>query len=187
MALRVVIETERLALRTWTPHDLPEFIRVTNTPEGMRHLGGVQGPEVYQALYERILLSQRRHGFCFWIAERKQDGAMLGICGFKRGTVDPVMEAMEIGWRFREEVWGQGYAREAASACLDWGWRNVSDDRIVAITVIDNFPSWGLMERLGMRRNLALDFDHPDYAPGDPLRPHIVYEIARREPTESGR
>jgi RimJ/RimL family protein N-acetyltransferase len=56
-----------------------------------------------------------------------------------------------------------------------------------AITVIDNFPSWGLMERLGMRRNLALDFDHPDYAPGDPLRPHIVYEIARREPTESGR
>jgi RimJ/RimL family protein N-acetyltransferase len=176
----IVIETERLALRTWQPEDLAEFIRLTNTPSGMRHLGGVQGPDVYQGLYERIQLSQQQHGFCFWIAERKADRAMLGICGFKRGTVDPIMNAMEIGWRFREDVWGQGYAREAAGACLDWGWRNVPDDRIVAITVIGNSPSWGLMERLGMRRNPALDFDHPNYAEGDPSRPHITYESARR-------
>jgi RimJ/RimL family protein N-acetyltransferase len=183
----IAIETERLNLRTWRPDDLAEFIRTTNTPEGMRYLGGVQGPEVYQGLYERILLSQEQNGFCFWVVERKSDGAMLGICGYKRGTVDPVMGAMEIGWRFRQEVWGQGYAREAAAACLDWGWRHVPDDRIVAITVIGNASSWGLMERLGMRRNPGLDFDHPNHAPGDPLRPHIIYEIARSAATESER
>ena len=186
MPKKVVLETGRLVLRTWMPDDLPEFIHVTNTPDGMRYLGGVQGTEVYQGLYERILVCQRQNGFCFWIAERKSDGEMLGMCGFKRGTVDPVMDAMEIGWRFRREVWGQGYAREAAEACLNWGWRNVPDDRIVAITVIDNAPSWGLMERLGMRRNPALDFDHPNLAPGDPLRPHVTYEIARHQSTENG-
>ncbi|MES2253745.1 MAG: GNAT family N-acetyltransferase [Pseudomonadota bacterium] len=192
----IAIETERLRLRTWEPDDLAQFIRLTNTPTGMRYLGGVAGPEIYQGLYERILLSQQQNGFCFWIAERREDRAMLGICGFKRGTVDPIIDAMEIGWRFREDVWGQGYAREAAAACLDWGWRNVPDDRIVAITVIGNTSSWGLMERLGMRRNLALDFDHPNHAVGDPFRPHITYEIARRGaggeiarplPTENGR
>ncbi len=175
----VVIETERLRLRTWTPDDLGEFNRLTNTPVVMAHLGGVAGPEDCQALYDRVLLCQQQHGFCFWIVERQGDGAMLGICGFKRGTVDPVMGAMEIGWRFRQDAWGRGYAREAASACLDWGWRNVADNRIIAITVIGNSPSWGLMQRLGMTRNPALDFDHPNHAVGDPLRPHITYEIAR--------
>ena len=182
---RAVIETGRLILRAWAPGDLAEFIRITNTPGVMRHLGGVQGPEIYRAFHDRILACQRQHGFCFWIAQRREDGAMLGMCGFKRGTVDPLMGAMEIGWRFRQEIWGQGYAREAALACLDWGWRNVADDRIVAITVAANSPSRGLMERLGMRHNPALDFDHPNLAPGDPLRPHMLYEIARSAPTES--
>jgi len=181
----IAIETERMRLRTWEPDDLALFVRLTNTPTGMRYLGGVAGPEIYQGLYERILLSQQQNGFCFWIAERREDRAMLGICGFKRGTVDPIIDAMEIGWRFREDVWGQGYAREAAAACLDWGWRNVPDDRIVAITVIGNTSSWGLMERLGMRRNFALNFDHPNHAVGDPLRPHITYEISRPLPTEN--
>lgn len=179
-----VIETGRLILRTWAPGDLAEFVRITNTPDVMRHLGGVQGPDVYQAFHDRVVASQRQHGFCFWIVERRVDRAMLGMCGFKRGTVDPVIGAMEIGWRLRRDAWGQGYAREAALACLDWGWRNVPDDRIVAITVVANSPSWGLMERLGMRRNPALNFDHPNFAPGDPLRPHILYEIARCAPTE---
>jgi RimJ/RimL family protein N-acetyltransferase len=61
----------------------------------------------------------------------------------------------------------------------------VADDRIVAITVMANSPSWGLMERLGMRRNPMLDFDHPNFAPGDPLRPHIAYEITRSTVTEN--
>jgi len=54
----IVIQTERLNLRTWTPDDLAEFMRLTNTPDGMRYLGGVQEQEVYQGLYERILVSQ---------------------------------------------------------------------------------------------------------------------------------
>ncbi len=177
---QTIIETPRLTLRTWTPEDLPELMRLTNTQAGMAWLGGVQGLEFYQGLYDRNQLSQQQNGFCFWMVERQEDRALLGICGFKRGTVDPVMGALEIGWRLREDVWGHGYAREAASACLDWGWRHVPDDRIVAITVIGNTPSWGLMERLGMTRNRALDFDHPNYVEGDPLRPHITYEIARR-------
>jgi RimJ/RimL family protein N-acetyltransferase len=142
---------------------------------------------MFQAFHDRVLASQQQHGFCFWIAERREDGAMLGMCGFKRGTVDPVMGAMEIGWRLRQDAWGQGYAREAAFACLDWGWRNVADDRIVAITVADNAPSRGLMERLGMRRDPRRDFDHRNLAPGDPLRPHVTYEIARHQATENGR
>ena len=123
------------------------------------------------------MLGQREQGFSFWIVQRRGDGALLGFCGFKRGTVDPILGEMEIGWRFREDAWGQGYAREAASACLDWAWANVDCERIFAITVMGNAPSWGLMQRLGMRRREDLDFDHPNFPPDHPLAPHITYEI----------
>jgi RimJ/RimL family protein N-acetyltransferase len=174
-----MIQTPRLTLRTWDVGDLPEFIRATNTEAVMAHLGGVGAPRDFLALFERIRICQEENGFCFWLVERRADQALLGLCGFKRSTVDPIRGAMEIGWRLRQDAWGQGYGREAAAACLDWAWRNVDDACVIAVTVEANRASWGLMERLGMRRNRALDFDHPNYAPGHPLRPHITYEMAR--------
>ena len=51
--------------------------------------------------------------------------------------------------------------------------------RITAITVPANTRSWGLMERIGMARVTDGDFDHPNLAPGDPLRRHILYRIDR--------
>jgi len=79
----------------------------------------------------------------------------------------------------REDVWGQGYAREAAEASLAWGWANLDCARIVAITVPANKRSWGLMERLGMSRRPELDFGHTLFPKGHPLHRHITYAIGR--------
>lgn len=174
-----MIETNRLLLRPWKEQDLPEFIRVTNTENVMRHLGGVMGSDYFQSVFERMRASQEKDGFCFWLAERQEDGALLGFCGFKRGQVGPITGELEIGWRFREDAWGQGYARESAEASLDWVWANRPEDEVYAITVPQNVKSRALMERLGMARRMDLDFEHTGYPVGHALRPHITYSIAR--------
>jgi RimJ/RimL family protein N-acetyltransferase len=79
----------------------------------------------------------------------------------------------------RREAWGQGYAREAAEASLAWGWATLDIPRITAITVPANHRSWNLMERLGMTRDPAADFDHPAVPDGSPLKQHILYRIVR--------
>ncbi|MGN6621904.1 MAG: GNAT family N-acetyltransferase, partial [Sphingomonas sp.] len=61
----------------------------------------------------------------------------------------------------------------------DWGWANLSDDRIVAVTAARNLKSQRLMERLGMQRLIDGDFDHPAFEPGDPLRPTVTYVVSR--------
>jgi RimJ/RimL family protein N-acetyltransferase len=174
-----MIETQRLILRPWTEADVPEFVRVTNTPSVMQYLGGVQEPDIFLASCARAQVCQAQNGFCFWLVERRSDGALLGFCGLKIGNMGPIAGEIEIGWRLREDAWGQGYAREAATASLDWAWRNLSCARIVAVTVMENARSWSLMERLGMRRAPELDFDHPDFPPGHICRRHIAYAIAR--------
>ena len=174
-----MIQTERLILRPWREDDVAEFARVTNTPEVMEFLGGVKEPEAFRGSFERVTASQKKNGYCFWIVERRIDAALLGFCGLKVGNTPPIVGEIEIGWRLREDAWGQGYAREAATATLDWAWRNLDCTRVVAITAAGNSRSWGLMERLGMRRLWHMDFDHPDVPVGNKAKPHITYAIDR--------
>jgi RimJ/RimL family protein N-acetyltransferase len=172
-------ETERLMLRDWRDEDWPEFFRVTNTPAVMQWLGGVLDAGGQAAQRARVESCAAQHGHCFWAVERKEDGALLGFCGLKRADApgSTVTGAMEVGWRFREDAWGQGFAKEAAIASLDAAFDRFGADEVVALTVIDNASSWGLMERLGMERREDLDYDDMRYEP--PWRRAIVYSITR--------
>ncbi|HKX92188.1 MAG TPA: GNAT family N-acetyltransferase [Sphingomicrobium sp.] len=176
-----VAETERLALRTWDPADRAEYARHLNTSAVTRHLGGVQSDEELAAAFDRLERYQREHGHTFWVVERKSDGAVLGFCGLKVADVlgSPVDGEIEIGWRLREDAWGQGYAKEAAEAALDWAWANLGVERVVAFTIPINTESRRLMERLGMVRRPDLDFAHPAFASGHPLSQHVTYVAER--------
>jgi RimJ/RimL family protein N-acetyltransferase len=175
----VRIETERLVLRDWRDGDLPRFLAGTNTPPVMRWLGGVMDETLQQGLLGRVEACRAANGFCFWIVERKRDGEVLGFCGLKRADApgSSVTGAMEIGWRLREDAWGQGYAKEAASAALDAAFDRFGAEEVVALTVEGNAASWGLMKRLGMRRREELDYADTRFEP--PVRDHIVYSIDR--------
>lgn len=174
------IETERLVLRPWRDDDLDAFHAVCTDPDVMRYLGPAQSRDDVAAGIARQQGFQASHGYSLWPVEGKDDGAFLGFCGLRPGAEGtPIAGAVEIGWRLAREAWGRGYAREAAEAGFAWAWAHLDAAEIVAITNIKNTRSWGLMERLGMTRDTAGDFDHPALAEDDPLRPHILYRIAR--------
>lgn len=177
----IVAETKRLRLRDWGEGDANRFYAIMNTPAVMRWLGGVQTPETWDAALQRILGFQRDYGHTFWIVERKNDGELLGFCGLKRvnspGT--NLTGQFEVGWRFREEAWGKGYAKEAAIAAIDLAFGCFEAPDLVAFTVAGNEGSWGLMERLGMTRRPDLDFTDERFGPE--LNPTIVYRISAEE------
>ena len=175
-----MIETERLILRGWRDADVEPFYTMGNDPEVMRYLGPPLSRADAATAAERQNGFIASHGYCFWAIERRHDGAFLGFCGLKPGPEGtPIHDIMEIGWRLRRDAWGQGIAKEAAQASLAWGWANTATPEIAAMTSIGNVRSWGLMERLGMTRDHASDFDHPAVPIGHSLRPHILYRIKR--------
>lgn len=175
-----MIETARLTLREWRDEDRAVFAELCRSPAVMAHLGGPASGEQTEAAIARARASHDANGFCFWAVERREDGAFLGFCGLNIVvTACPVEGEIEIGWRLREDVWGQGYAREAALATLRWAWLWTDAVRVIAMTVPSNHRSWGLMERIGMVRDPKLDFGHPLFPERHPLHRHIVYTIAR--------
>jgi RimJ/RimL family protein N-acetyltransferase len=175
-----MIETPRLRLRNWREEDIEPFIRHTNTGPVMRWLGGERtSGDLERAVRERFMAWQEARGFTFWAVERRTDGELLGFCGLKLSDDEgsPVEGDMEVGWRLREDAWGQGYAKESAIASLDFAFGRLRAPHVVALTVAGNVASWGLMERLGMTRRPDLDYEGPDWAQGTV----IVYRIEREE------
>ena len=172
------LETERLVLRDWRAADAEDMHRLGADPEVMATLGPLMTFDDTVALIDRLVQRRARDGHCMWAAERRTDGRVIGFIGAQRGPEPQILGELEIGWRLARDCWGQGYATEGARATLDWLRANRPGEPVIAITARINTRSQAVMERLGMTRNPARDFDHPAVPEGDPLRPHVLYEKA---------
>lgn len=176
-----MIETARLLVRPWQDSDRAPFAAMCADPEVMAHLGPLWTEAQTNEAVDRQMALQAEQGHCFWALEERATGDFLGFCGLKIMPDGCGLDGdIEAGWRLKRTAWGKGYAHESARAALDWGFANLTIPRIVAMTVLANSRSWGLMERLGMTRRADLDFQHPNVPDGDPLKPHIVYEAVPR-------
>ena len=167
-----MIETKRLILRPWRAGDLAPYAAMMADPEVGDWLGGT----LTQAQAEAQAARLQAESYGAWVVERRSDAAFLGLVELSAvGNDIPLAPAIEVGWRLARDAWGQGYATEAARAVIDDGFAHLEVEEIVAFTASTNLRSQAVMERLGMERDEARDFDHPRLAPGHPLRPHVVY------------
>lgn len=112
--------------------------------------------------------------------ERKDSGGFIGFTGLQPVRADlPMHGQVEVGWRLARDAWGHGFATEAARAAVAYGFDTARLPEIVALAAVGNTRSRKVMERIGMRYDPASDFDHPMVPEGSPLRPHVVYRLAR--------
>ncbi|UFN50037.1 GNAT family N-acetyltransferase [Roseomonas sp. OT10] len=170
----MILEASRLILRPWCAADREPFAALNAEPAVQRHLLPLDRAG-YDAMLDRIDAHFATHGWGFWAVEHRAEGVLIGLCGLARIPWEAEFTpAVEIGWRLATRWQGQGLAREAASLALDAGFGPIGLERIVAFTVPANTASWGLMERLGMRR--GGEFGHPRLAPDHPQHRHLWYE-----------
>jgi ribosomal-protein-alanine N-acetyltransferase len=174
------LRTERLLLRRWREEDRAPFAALNADPAVMEFFPDPLVREESDALAERIEREFERHGFGLWALELRGSGEFIGLAGL---AVPPFeahfMPAVEVGWRLARPAWGNGYATEAGRASLAHGFGELGLEQVVSMTAVANARSRAVMERLGMTRDPADDFEFPTLPPGDPLRPHVLYRIGR--------
>jgi len=178
-----VCQTERLILRRFQEDDLPHWLEHMNTPEVRAHLGGVKPAEEVAARVKRVRAkwNDRTGGYLALI--RREDGMFLGEvgCGEMANNAAPaeMRGELELGWQLRTDCWGQGYITEAAKAVLALAFGPFERELVYAQTSEANRGSWRVMERLGMERVAALDYDDPGYPPEE--NPTKVYRLTRAQ------
>jgi RimJ/RimL family protein N-acetyltransferase len=173
-----VLRTERLILRPWRDEDLGPFATMNADPEVMRHFPSTLGRAESDAMVGRVRDAFAMRGFGNWAVEVPGVTSFAGFIGLSVPRFEAhFTPCVEIGWRLSSACWGKGYATEGARAALAFGFGTLKLPEIVSFTVVGNQPSRRVMERLGMQRDPADDFDHPAIAEGHPMRRHVLYRL----------
>ena len=176
----ITLSTPRLLLRPWRDEDGDAFAAMFDDPAVMEFLLPAKDRAAIDAIVGRVRAHFDTYGFGWWAAELQSTGTFIGFIGLSHVPFEaPFTPAVEVGWRLASAYWGQGYATEGAKASLDAGFTQHGLDEIVSITVAANHRSWRVMQRIGMKRGPADDFDHPRVPEGHPLRRHQLYRISR--------
>lgn len=174
------IETARLVLRRWHADDRPIMHAINTDAAVVEFLGPALTSEQSDAGLDRQERSFDSRGFGLWCAQVKGGPACIGFVGLWAPDFDaPFMPCVEIGWRLASDQWGRGYAPEGATAVLAFAFDVLELDEVVSFTTVANVRSRRVMEKIGLVRDPAADFEHPNVATGDPLRPHVLYRGRR--------
>ncbi|MBW0435282.1 GNAT family N-acetyltransferase [Leptospira yasudae] len=174
------METGRLILREWEEKDLEPFYRMSSDPIVMEYFPALLTREDSEQFVEKMRAHFEEFGFGLWIVETKQTREWVGFTGFLNVSFQASFTpAVEIGWRLKPSFWDQGFASEAATACLKFGFARLQFPKVVSFTSILNVRSQAVMKRIGMKEVGV--FQHPNLPAEHLLSKHVLYQAARSE------
>lgn len=178
--MKLYIETERLLLREWTPNDLPTFIKMNQDPEVMEFFPKTLDSKESTDFYQRICKELDEAKYGLFAVERKSDHKFIGYTGLHKACFPAnFTPCIEIGWRLIKDAWNQGYATEAAKACLRYGFINLNIKEIYSFTAAINKRSERIMQKIGLQK--IGEFDHPNVVPENRLCRHVLYKSFHSE------
>jgi aminoglycoside 6'-N-acetyltransferase len=177
------IVTERLTLRAYREDDLEPTLAYYALPEVARYIPFE--PWTREVAVEQLAKRLRRTGID---DDKKELGLVVEHAGKVIGDVclwcaDDTRKRGEMGWAFRPDVAGRGFATEAVRALVDVAFGHYGMQRVFAQLDARNTASATLCERVGMSREAHLRRDW--WAKGE-WSDTLVYGLLREEWTTSG-
>lgn len=168
----------RIRLRPWCDADRAPFASMNADARVMEYFPNCLSRAESDAMVDRIQEHFREHGFGFWVLEIADVAPFIGFAGLAVPRFSAhFTPCVEIGWRLARKYWGYGYATEAARLALDHAFGTLALAEVVSFTAATNQRSRAVMERLGMYRDPAEDFDHPALPQNHSLRRHVLYRL----------
>ncbi|HEU0131957.1 MAG TPA: GNAT family N-acetyltransferase [Mycobacteriales bacterium] len=169
--MAVLWETERLVVRELEETDAGALYELHRHPQVMDWLKSAPstGPDEERA---RIAGWRGRGwpaGQGFHAMVEKATGRVVGLLVLKPFDHLPYLD---LGWRLHPDVWGRGYATEAARGGIRYAFEGLGLPEVAAVTLPDNARSRAVMERLGM--TFAGDVVHAGW-------PHVLYLLRRED------
>ena len=144
------LETARLILRTFTPQDFDDVHSYASVPENINYmLFGPNTDEQTRAFIQKAI-SKAEENPCKnyqYAAVLKETGRLIGAC-----DLNITGDEAEIGWVLHRNFWKQGFGPEMGKAVLALGFDELHLHRITARCDAENYGSYRVMEKIGMRR-----------------------------------
>jgi RimJ/RimL family protein N-acetyltransferase len=178
MSASVTLSGSRVCLRRWRDEDREAFAAMNADARVMEFFRSCLSRVESDVMVDHIERHFSKHGFGLWALAVPDVAPFIGFTGLSvPGFSAHFTPCVEVGWRLAFEHWGRGYATEAARLAVGHAFGTLALTEVVSFTSVKNRRSRAVMERLGMRRDPADDFDYPSFPEGHPHRRHVLYRL----------
>ncbi|MFK8013240.1 MAG: GNAT family N-acetyltransferase [Marinicellaceae bacterium] len=150
--------SNRLSYQLMDEHDAALLFELDQDPQVMHFING--GKPTTQKELEEIYVPRMKSytnpdkGWGLWKVNLIENGEFIGwvlVRPMDFFSDNKQIDNLELGWRFMQKSWGQGYATEAALSIKNALTENKCANKYTAIAVSENIASIGIMKKLGMK------------------------------------
>jgi RimJ/RimL family protein N-acetyltransferase len=181
--VRILLQTQRLALRQFTEHDADRLYDLNSYPAVMRYLTGGR-PTPREVLRDEVIpfhlaVYERLDRLGTWAAESSTTGEFLGWFHFRLG-LDAAVTNIDLGYRLRRSAWNKGYATEGSRALINMGFTDLGVERVYGHTMAVNAASRRVLEKCGLTLVRTSPYDGPDLIEGSE-QGEVEYALTKPE------
>jgi [ribosomal protein S5]-alanine N-acetyltransferase len=112
------LQTKRLGFRCWREEDLPLAMGLWGDPEVTALMGGPFDADAVRARLAREIARMQENGIQYWPVFLLEDDRHVGCAGLQLYREEE--RTYELGYHLRQKFWGQGMAKEAARAVIEY-------------------------------------------------------------------
>jgi RimJ/RimL family protein N-acetyltransferase len=144
-----VLEMARLRLREFVPEDADALEVVLGDPVAMQYYPAPLDRKAVEFWIEKNMERCRHNGHGLWAMLLKQSGELIGDCGCVLQEVEGRNE-VEVVYHVRRDLWGKGYATEAARSCMQYAFSVLGVERVISMVRPENVQSRRVAEKNGL-------------------------------------
>lgn len=167
--MAIELETERLIMKQMCEADAPGMFELNSDKEVIWYTGDksyyIEQTKQFIKNYDQYT----KHKMGRLNTFLKSTGEYIGWCRLKYLAGS---NKVDLGYRLHKRYWGKGYATEASIESLNYGFKTLHLDEIIATAMKPNVVSINVMKKLGM------SYSHDETCGGNP---GVVYKITKEE------
>ena len=155
--MKILLETDRLILRVLDDNYWREVLSFLEKGRHIFELYEAEKvPMYYTEIYQKGVLSQEYAATLgnryvrYYVSLKENQDVIIGTVSCGSISAEP-FRCGTIGYKFDEDYWHKGYAKEAVSRVIDEIFNELGLHRLVANVMETNEPSIKLLENMGFR------------------------------------
>jgi [ribosomal protein S5]-alanine N-acetyltransferase len=148
-----MLQTERLILRKLSLDDAEEIFVLRSNEDVNKYLDRQKAIDIDDAIafINKVNISAANDQLAYWGICLKNNPTLIGTICLWNLNVDE--NKAEVGYELIPEYQGKGFAREALSKIINFGFEIMQLDKIEAYTLKENIPSTKLLSYFGFTRD----------------------------------
>ena len=160
--MKIKAETPRLILQEIEYSDAEDLYEMDSDPEVHKLIekNPVKSMEEMEQVIRMIQAQYQKNGIGRWAVVNKITLECLGWAGLRlvEELTNNRRHYYDLGYRFKQKHWGQGYATEASKACIQYGFEHINMDFIVAMVDPLQKKKKNVLTKLGFTYRESFDY-----------------------------